>query len=166
MTTHANRVTSADFPDKRIGKLPVPEEYVQKHILADGPSIYESAESFIEDGGANMAAHSRYLTYCILKNNGNIIDTISEYYLGADKLLEYKIRAGNPSYFDSDEPSFEKLLEEYTSTEERVTENTPESLSVRGYSHQIPERLRKLIEATAYIYSKTVGNAEAVDLTE
>jgi hypothetical protein len=129
-----NTASKTDFADRRIGRLLVPEEYVNEHLVG----TYGDKPGEFANDNQNMAASSRYLKYCQIRNNGNIVDTIADYYLGGEGLRQAMIKSGSENYFDT-----------------KVAENGEGNIILPGYRNELPENIRKLIETATYFFLHT-----------
>jgi hypothetical protein len=129
-----NQAIPSQFPDERVGRFLVSKEYIQNYLNSDR---YAGMTDWTSDG-PDFVSSSRYLKYCQIRNNGNIVDTIADYYLGGEGLRQAMIKSGSENYFDT-----------------KVTENGEGDIILPGYRNELPENIRKLIEAAAYFFLHT-----------
>jgi hypothetical protein len=137
MANAAQKPNPEDFSG-RTGPLLVPKAFIKKNLMyprADDDEIFSS-------GLPHFAMSSRYMKTCMLANDGNIIGTIAEYYLGRDKMTEAIMKARTQDYFD--------LVVDVTAKGGDIV--TP------GYRNHIGEKTRDLIDTAVYFYIHTNGN--------
>jgi hypothetical protein len=143
-----NSFDAGDLPgDARTDHYLVPLDFLETHTL-NGEHIiprqlcYPQLTQFNEFE-TDFFISSRYLKYCLLRNDGNVVNTIADYYVGGgEDLREAMIRAGTDNYFDS-------TVHETNEAGDEISYTLP------GYRHQLADDLVTLIDTAIYFYLHT-----------